>query len=153
VSDLEDWQEDAERLAIEFVRLGYGDIILDSPFRSMNFTTDELPSRLVVPAIREVKEHNAFEGEAVADGLSRFAGRLSYAEFGRRGSPILWLQFPMWTHQREESQLTMKEGVRISESEYEDFKSEAIKTFIDGTHADSWGEHEILSRKLWFWWD
>lgn len=153
MSDLEDWEIETTELAIQFVRLGYGDIVLDSPFRSMNFTTDELPSVLLLPAIREVREHNAFEGEAVADGLSKFAGRLMCTEFGRRGSPILWVQFPMWSHQRERCRLTIKDGEKIPDSEYEAVKAEAIKTFVDECFADSWGEHEILSRKLWFWWD
>lgn len=153
MSNQEDWEIEAKDLAIQFVKLGYGDIIRDSSFRSMNFTTDELSSRLLIPAIREVKEHNAFHGEAVADGLSRFEGRVMCAEFGRRGSPILWLQVPMWTHQREDSRLTREQGERIPDSEYEELKAEAVKTFVGELLADSWGEHEILSRKLWFWWD
>ena len=141
------------RAANQFVRLGYNDLINDnSSFRSMNFTTDEQRSTLLVPAIRQVREQNAFQGEPVADGVSRFEGQLPAAEFGRRGSPILWLTFPMWTHQRE-GEDPLCHGERISDEEYNVIKAETVKTFVDELHVDSWGERETLSRKLWFWWD
>jgi hypothetical protein len=151
--DIDEWNQRTAERTLEFVRLGYSDIIDDdSLFRSMNFTTDCLETKYLIPAIRLVKTFNSFDGAAVAEGLARFSGRVSCAEFGRSDSPILWLHFPAWTHQRENVD-SEKSGERISDAEFESLKEEARRIFVNELNADGFGVHETLNRKVWIWWD
>ena len=149
----EEWDKSTAAETIRFVTLGYSDIVSgETGFRAMNFTTDCMETKYIIPAIRAIDSHNAFVGDKVADALARFAGRVSCVEFGRKGSPILWLHFPMWTHQRE-GESPVSRGTQISESDFEADFAEAKKVFVDELGAESFGEHETLDRKIWFWWD
>ncbi|MES1146756.1 MAG: hypothetical protein ABUL52_00010, partial [Solimonas sp.] len=55
-------------------------------------------------------------GKKVAEALTEFRGQVSAIEFGREGSPVLYIDLPYWTHQREEVNPDGK-GVRIGDKD------------------------------------
>lgn len=150
---LEDWDRKTVERTVDFVSLGYSDVIHDDSFlRSLNFTTDCIDTKYLIPAIRVIDSYNAFSGPAVAEGLGRFRGRVACAEFGRMGSPILWLDFSYWTHQREDY-TSDERGERITDAEFDALYLEAKRIFVDELHADDHGVDETFERKVYFWWD
>lgn len=81
--------------AIEFVRLGYGDLF-GVPFRSLDFLAEFSNLSQAAEAIRLVESYNDFNGVEVADALlalqrNDMVGRV---EFGREYSPVLYLHVP-----------------------------------------------------------
>lgn len=128
-----------------FVRIGFG---LQSGFQSTEFLTPRLRTAQAAPLIRLIKQYNNFEGERVALAVERLRGKVSGIEFGRQGSPVLFIELPYWTHQREE---TMREGmgVKISDAENEKFVAELRQTFVSELKAD---EFSVRGRRVRVWW-
>lgn len=139
------------RDAKSFVMLGYGDFFNRS-FRSLNFTTEELNTEDTQVVVRLVKSYNAFSGEDVAKALHQFKGRISSYEFGREGSPVLYVNIPYWTHQRENAN-SRSTGTRIDDAEFIRLKDELQKVFVDQLHADEFNVDQIRSRTIRIWWD
>jgi len=84
-----------------FVRIGFG---LDESinFQSTEMLTPRLRTVQAQELIRMVESYNNFEGKKVADALAEFRGTVSGVAFGREGSPVIYIDLPYWTHQREE---------------------------------------------------
>src|SRR4030095_6301724 len=92
-------QDNRARDAIAFVKLGYGDSFVLG-FRSLYFRTDRLTT-IEAQAVMRIIEYNGFDGNKVADAIEQFKGKFAAYEFGREGSPVLYVSLPYWTHQRE----------------------------------------------------
>jgi hypothetical protein len=139
------------RDAIAFVRLGYGDQFgLD--FRSNNFRTDEMTTEDTQAVLRIVDEYNDFSGKKVADAIGQFRGRISSYEFGREGSPVLYIRLPYWTHQQEGA-APGSSGRRIDDAENEALISLLRDVFVTKLGADEFEVDQIQGRKFRVWWD
>lgn len=131
-----------------FVRIGFG---LDEhqKFQATEFRTPRLRTSQARHLIRLVKSYNEFDGEKVAQALAKFEGRVSGVEFGREGSPVLYIELPYWTHQREGTILSEK-GVRVSDEENEKLVQELRDVFVSSLKAD---EFSTRKRTVRVWWD
>lgn len=139
-------------LAAQFVRIGFGPQILGQRgFQSTEFLTPPLSTTQAAELVRIVPEYGTFKGASVAEGIKRFAGRVISVQFGREGSPVLYVQLPYWTHQRE-GPITRGMGTRISEEDNKRLVEELRKVFVDELGAEEFGSDAIDSRKVRIWW-
>ena len=145
------WDEQALRDGLEFVRLGFGDLREDGHFYSHDFRTQFLPTRLAHVLIRSVATVNGFVGDAVANGIARYKGKVSGWSFGREGSPVLYVRFPHTTNQIEDEE-TWIVGPRISEREHLDLVNDVQHLFIDSLGADEVGFVDGHKHELRIWW-
>jgi hypothetical protein len=139
-------------LAEQFVRIGFGPQILGQRgFQSTQFLTPPLNTTQAAQLVLVVPEYGRFKGPLVAQGIKRFSGRVSSVQFGREGSPVLYIDLPYWTHQRE-GPLPREKGTRISEEENAQLVEELRKVFVDGLAAEEFGPDPINKRKIRIWW-
>ncbi|HEY6621562.1 MAG TPA: hypothetical protein VIY68_18610 [Steroidobacteraceae bacterium] len=139
-------------LAKQFVRLGFGAMVLgEVGFQSTEFLTPVLSTRQASELVLLVPEYGPFKGAAVANGIQRFAGRVSGVAFGRELSPVLYVHLPYWTHQREGPN-TKGIGTKISDKENEQLVAELKKVFVDELEAEEFGPDTINSRVIRIWW-
>lgn len=131
-----------------FVRLAY-DLDRKSSFQSTLFLTPSLRTAQAERLVRMVGDYNNFNGPKVADALLRFRGKVSGVEFGREGSPVIYIELPYWTHQREETSWS-GQGTRISDSESAALASEIRRLFVGELKAD---EFSVQKRRVRIWWD
>ncbi len=146
-----DWEKEQIEGSIEFVKLGYGDL-REKNYRSLNFVTECLETDKIIQIIPIVKNYNAFDGKKIANVLQKFRGKVSCYEFGRAGSPILHINIPYWTHQREYYH-GPNPGEKISDSEVEQLINELKDVFIEQAYAEEFGVDAVMERKVYFWWD
>ena len=137
--------------AIAFVRLGYGDHN-ERDFRSLEFLTDDLDTDTAKAVVALVRSYNAFQGEKVAAALERFCGRVSRYRFGRSRSPLLHVDLPYWTGQRE-GQPPGERGERIDAAAHLAIVEELRRVFVNELGADSFGADQISERTLHVWWN
>jgi hypothetical protein len=89
------------RSVMGFIKLCFGDDFgLD--FRSLHSRTQELTTDEAQTVIRLIN-YGEFDVAKISEAISQFKGRIAAYEFGREGSPILYVRLPYWTHQRESS--------------------------------------------------
>jgi len=136
------------QVAETFVKIGFG-LNKDQHFQSTEFLTPQLRTSQASALIRLVKQYNEFDGERVAAAVEKLRGRVSGVEFGREGSPVLYIELPYWTHQREETASSEK-GVRISDAENDKLIAELKQVFVDELSAD---EFSTNRRRVRVWWD
>lgn len=137
-----------QQAAEAFVRLGFG-LNEGQRFQSTAFLTPFLRTTQAAPLIRLVKEYNEFNGERVAAAVEKLRGRISRLEFGREGSPVLYIELPYWTHQREEADTSIQ-GTRITDAENDRLVDELRQVFVDELKADEFG---VDGRRVRVWWD
>lgn len=136
------------QVAEAFVKIGFG-LNKDQRFESTEFLTPRLRSTQTVTLIRLVKHYNEFDGERVALAVEKLRGRVSGVEFGREGSPVLYIELPYWTHQREES-LRNGAGTKISDAENDKLIQDLKQVFVGELKAD---EFSVAQRRVRVWWD
>jgi len=137
-----------QQVAETFVRIGFG-LNKGQRFQSMEFLTPRLRTSQAVPLISLVKQYNEFDGERVSAAVEKLRGRVSGIEFGREGSPVLYIELPYWTHQREEA-TTAETDAKIPEAENDKFVAELRQVFVDELKAD---EFSVNRRRIRVWWD
>jgi hypothetical protein len=101
--------------------------------------------------VRLIKEYRSFRGEQVANALAVFQGRVSSVSFGRELSPVLYIELPHWTHQRELSPLGAN-GRRIGEEENAQLVAELRAKFVGELRASEFGFVGGNSRNVRVWW-
>jgi hypothetical protein len=139
-------------LAEQFVKIGFGPQVLGQRgFQSTLFLTPGLSTTQAAQLVRVVPEYGKFNGALVADGIERFAGRVSAVQFGREGSPVVYFELPYWTHQRE-GPIGGGMGSRISDEEHAQVVAELRKVFVNDLSADEFGPDRINKRKIRIWW-
>jgi hypothetical protein len=139
-------------LAEQFVRLGFGPNILGKRgFHSPKFLTPRLSTTQASQLARVVPEYGKFKGASVAEGIKRFAGRVSGVEFGREGSAVLYFHLPYWTHQRE-GPVTKGAGTRISDDEHSKLVAELRQVFVTELGAQEFGRDRPNTRTIRIWW-
>jgi hypothetical protein len=138
------------REAVEFVKLGYGDNFGLS-FRSLYFRTEELTTAEAQAAMRTIS-YDGFDGNKVAEAIEQFRGKFVAYEFGREGSPVLYVCLPYWTHQRE-GEAPSKMGTRIDNAEIDMLVAKLKDTLVGKLHADEFDIVEMGWRKVRAWWD
>lgn len=139
-------------LAEQFVRLGFGPQILGQRgFQSTQFLTPPLSTTQAAQLVLVVPEYGNFRGALVAEGIKRFAGRVSSVQFGREGPPVLYIDLPYWTHQRE-GPLPRENGTRISDAENMRLVAELRKVFVEGLAAEEFGPDPVSKRKIRIGW-
>ena len=137
-----------QEVAETFVKIGYG-LNKGQRFQSYEFLTPRLRTSQAVPLIKLVKQYNEFNGELVATAVASLKGRVSGVEFGREGSPVLYLELPHWTNQREEASPTEK-GTKIPDEQNDLLVAEVKRVFVDQLKAD---EFSVRNRRVRIWWD
>jgi hypothetical protein len=138
------------RNAIEFVKLGFGDEFgLD--FRSLYFRTEALTTD-EAQAVMRLINYEEFDGVKVAEAIGQFKGRIAAYEFGREGSPVLYVGLPYWTHQCEGS-LPGKAGTRIEDAESDSLAAMLKDTLVTTLGASEFEAVNADKRKLRVWWD
>lgn len=138
-------------LAEQFVRLGFGPNILGQRgFYSTHFLTPRLSTTQAAQLVRVI-DYGKFKGTAVAEGIKRFAGRVSGVEFGREGSAVLYFHLPYWTHQRE-GPVGKGAGSRISEEEHAKLVAELRQVFVTELGAQEFGPDRPNTRTIRIWW-
>jgi hypothetical protein len=139
-------------LAQQFVKIGFGPQILGQRgFQSTQFLTPFLNTRQAAQLVQLVQEYKTFKGADVAKGILRFSGRVSGVEFGREGSPVLYVDLPYWTHQRE-GPVAKGAGSRISEEDNQHLVDELKKVFVDELLAEEFSVDSINKRTVRIWW-
>ena len=139
-------------LAEQFVRIGFGPQILGQRgFQSTQFLTPPLSTTQAAELVLVVPEYGSFKGGLVADGIKRFSHRVSSVQFGREGSPVLYIDLPYWTHQRE-GPFPRENGTRISEADNSRLVEELRKVFVDELAAEEFGPDPINKRRIRIWW-
>jgi hypothetical protein len=131
-----------------FIRLGFG---LDE---SVNFESTELltPVMRTVQAqqlIQMVSSYNNFEGKRVADALAEFRGQISGVQFGREGSPVIYIELPYWTHQQEETRI-QGQGQRIPAYRTDKLVERLRRVMVEKLAAD---EFNVEHNRVRVWWD
>jgi hypothetical protein len=81
--------------------------------------------------------------------LSAFEGRVSTVQFGREGSPVIYVDLPYWTHQREGA-TSLATRVRISDEDNAKLVDELRSAFVGQLKAD---EFSVQRRRVRVWWD
>jgi hypothetical protein len=138
------------RNAVEFVRLGFGnDFGFD--FRSLYFRTEELTTD-EAQAVMKLINYEDFDGVKVAEAIGQFEGQIAAYEFGREGSPVLYVKLPYWTHQREGSP-PRKAGTMIEDAENDLLVAMLEDTFVKTLRASEFGADSTNKRMLRVWWD
>ena len=137
-----------QQVAEAFVRIGFG-LNEKQRFQSTEFLTPRLRTAQATPLIRLVKDYNEFNGERVAAAVEKLRGRVSGVEFGREGSPVLYIELPYWTHQREET-VPQGMGTKITDAENDDLVAELRQVFVRELKAD---EFSVNRRRVRVWWD
>lgn len=135
-------------VAEKFVRIGYS-LNKDQRFASFEFLLPDMRTDQAAPLIRLVNKYNEFDGERVAAAVDALRGRVSSVEFGREGSPVLYLRLPFWTHQIEGAMATGP-GTKISDAAIEKQVVDLRKIFVDELKAD---EFSVERRRVRVWWD
>jgi len=139
-------------LAEQFVRIGFGPRVLGQRgFQSTEFLTPPLSTKQASQLVLVVPEYGRFKGALVAEGIRRFTGRVMSIQFGREGSPVLYVQLPYWTHQRE-GPITHQMGTRIPDEEHKRLVEELRKVFVDELSAEEFGPDTIDKRRIRIWW-
>ena len=137
------------RNAVEFVKLGFGD---DFGFdlRSLYFRTDELTTD-EAQAVVKLINYDEFDGVKVAEAIGQFRGKIASYEFGREGSPVLYVNLPAWTHQREgASRGKSKSRIDDAENDSPIAMFDALATTLK---ASEFGAVNEDKRKLRIFWD
>jgi hypothetical protein len=140
-------------LAEQFVKLGFGPQVLGQRgFQSTEFLTPMLSTRQAAQLIQLVPQYGKdFKGAEVAKGIQRFAGRVSSVQFGREGSPVLYVELPYWSHQRE-GPITKGVGSRISDEENQQLVQELRNVFVNQLLAEEFSADPINNRRIRIWW-
>lgn len=138
--------------AIAFVRLGYGDILENASFRSLEFLTDALTTIEAQHVLGVVPKYNAFAGDTVASAIERFRGRISAYEFGRSRSPVLHVRLPFTANQAEEYEKPWEVGPRISEADHTALLAEMKGIFVNSLDAEEFEAIDDRSHYIRIWW-
>jgi hypothetical protein len=137
------------RNAVEFVKLGFGDDF-GFDFRSLYFRTEELTTD-EAQAVVKLINYDEFDGVKVAEAIGQFRGKIASYEFGREGSPVLYVNLPAWTHQREGAPRGK------SKSRIEDAENDSLIAMFDALattlEASEFGAVNADKRKLRMFWD
>jgi hypothetical protein len=121
-------------------------------FQSTEFLTPMLSTRQAVQLVQLVPRYGKdFKGAEVAKGIQHFAGRVSSVQFGREGSPVLYIELPYWTHQRE-GPITKGVGSRISDQENQQLVQELRSVFVSELLAEEFSADPINKRRIRIWW-
>lgn len=139
-------------LAEKFVTIGFGPQVLGKQgFQSTQFLTPALSTRQASQLIKLVPEYGSFRGALVAKALLRFSNRVSGVQFGREGSPVLYIDLPYWTHQQE-GPIAKAPGVRISEDDHKKLVQELRQVFVGEMHAEEFSTDPVRERTVRIWW-
>jgi hypothetical protein len=139
--------------AEDFVRLGFG---LHLPggksFQSTEFLTPLLSTSQAAHLIELVPEYGAFRGATVAAAVRALSGRVQGIQFGREGPPVLYIDLPYWTHQRE-GPVSNVFGSKISDEEHARMVEELRAVFVGQLGAVEFGQADrVRKRVIRVWW-
>jgi hypothetical protein len=136
--------------AIEFVRLGFGDEF-GLHFRSLCFRTEALTTD-EAQAVMRLLNYDEFDGVKVTEAIGQFKGKIAAYEFGREGSPVLYVKLPYWTHEREGSPKA-KAGTRIEDAENDSLIARFEDTLVSKLAASEFGAVITDKRLIRVWCD
>jgi hypothetical protein len=139
-------------VAEEFVRIGFGlHLPTGKNFQSTQFLTPRLSTEQASRLMEMVDEYRTFRGKTVAAAVRRLAGQVSGIEFGREGPPVVYINLPYWTHQREGLVLSGA-GTRISDDEHAKLVEELRSIFVGQLGAQEFSVDRIDKRRIRIWW-
>jgi len=139
-------------IAEEFIRIGFGPHLPGGKsFQSTEFLTPLLSTEQASHLIEMIPEYRTFRGKPVAMAVRRFAGRVSGVQFGREGPPVVYVDLPYWTHQRE-GPVATGAGTRISDEEHARLVEELRSVFVGELGAEEFSADRIRKRLIRIWW-
>jgi hypothetical protein len=136
--------------ATEFVLLGFGEHG-DKRFQASSFLTTFLSTEQAQQLVRLIPSYNSFEGAKVSEKLGSIKGRVESIQFGREGSPVLYINLPYWTHQREGVRVKGM-GTKINDEENEKLVGELRELFVKRLKAAEFGVAKNFPRRVRVWW-
>jgi hypothetical protein len=137
-------------IAKDFIKTAFG-IKNGQRFQSTTFLVDNIRTSQARQLIELVPNYNNFDGAKVAAAIEKLAGRVSSIDFGREGSPVIYVHLPHWTHQRE--LFSGSEGLKISEEDNMKMVLELRDVFVNQLAADEFGVMPYSNRVVRIWWD
>jgi hypothetical protein len=120
-------------LSKELVRLGFG-LGPNGSLSAMDFRSNRMSTVEIAELIRLIKRQDRFEGEPVAQALLGFRGRVAGAMFGRERAPVVYIQLPTTTGEREDA-TAKTQAVSIPERERQALVDEIREVFVDQLSA------------------
>jgi len=150
------WATESKNVSEFLVKLVYGEDFY-IPTRLLGTKIEATHERVpeLIDAIRLVKSYNNFRGEALSDVVRSLheQGYVMEIEFGREGSPVVYVQPPYWNHQAsnyDREILGMGYGRKYSDVELELMK----KRIADALRELEPDElHETGFNTIRAWWD
>jgi len=129
----------------QFFRLGYVNDV------SLYFRVHVTSTNLAKELVDIVGRYNDFDQEKVKACLDVLKGKVSGYELGRECSPVIHIELPYWTHQREGNQ--KRNGERIPESETKKLVEEMRHMFKDVRLCDEFDILGLKEHHVRVWWD
>lgn len=131
-----------------FVAAGFGDVF-DANVRSLDFRTEVVPTAQAQALACLVPDYNVPFGGPVSAAMAGFRGEVSGWQVGRENSPVVYVELPYWTNQREGGD-PVGQGERIDEAATAALVARLRTAFVDGAHASEFGVERNTVR---MWWD
>jgi hypothetical protein len=141
---------------VEFARLGWE--------ASLHWTAPMTNWDTFVAVMRAAGRYNAFDGDAVADSFFDLFHDAMTVEFGREGSPVMYISVPFFAHQRHGSDSACL-SERLSDEERQQFTALVIEWAqnqradeisvqqFPAQDGDIWGEPGPSPYRIRLWWD
>jgi hypothetical protein len=136
---------------LELIRLVYGDLH-GKDTRSLHFRSERLSTDDMKQVLPLVDSYNGFVGTKVAAALEPLRGRIMYYEFGREGSPVIYVHLPYWTSQQEQSSVPREAARKFDAAEHAALV-EKVRTVFKNVAADEIGEADSSDHVIRVWWD
>jgi hypothetical protein len=136
---------------LELVRLVYGDLH-GKDTRSLHFRSEALSTDDMKAVLPLVESYNGFVGAKVSEALERLRGEISYYEFGREGSPVIYVHLPYWAHQQEKKQGPQDVKRKLLPEEHTALV-EKVRAVFKGVDADEIGPTSTGDHVIRVWWD
>jgi hypothetical protein len=134
---------DTEKKTLEFIKLGYNDV-------STDFRVSLTSLRTIKKALKLVPNYNKFDGNNLSERIDEIKDCIMYLEFGREGSPVIYIHIPSWNHQVIDSK--KGEQKKFSPEEISQMRSR-VKLWLEAMGADEAEVDSYVDTKLRGWWD
>lgn len=135
--------------AVELVKRVYGDSN-GYEARSLSFKSEPITDfGQFATMLRAIGQYNAFDAEAVIEGVKGVWPALMSVQIAREGSPAIYFKLPYWTNQMIGVETYGSESFRLTDGERKQIELE-LREAIRDLDAD---EIDLEKNDLRVWWD
>lgn len=139
---------------VEFTRLGWS--------TSLDWTVPIQNWETFTAVMHTAGEYNDFDGQAIADTFEPLFYDTMRVEFGREGSPVMYISIPFFPHQRYAS--TTGRGDRYTDVDRQEFaarvidwarevRADEISVRQFPGHDEVWNKPGPKPYRIRLWWD